>query len=117
MTDFLVEGQIVTRPEPWTVFIVLGEFEEPTMNVNFIIVRMPSGRVPWSKKITPAINRLVRSFNNDKPAYWIVDGESVVIEPGNFYRDTKKPIPVGKRLWDNTAALHYEWNGTEVVKV
>lgn len=117
MTDFMVDGKIVDRPEPWKVFIVFGEFEEPTKKTNFVIVRMPSGHVPWSKKIVPAINRLVRSFDNDKAAYWIVDGEPVVIEPGNFYRDSKQPIPVSKRLWDNTAALHYEWNGTELVQV
>lgn len=86
-------------------FIVYGAFTPPS-GTSFIIVRMPNGRVPWSKKIAPAINKLVRQWKRkDEEFYWNIDGEHTQFEDEI-------------RLWDTrTGALRYEWNGQELVKV
>ncbi|RYD59601.1 MAG: hypothetical protein EOP83_20560 [Verrucomicrobiaceae bacterium] len=101
----------------WTVFMVYGSFNDPVTNLNFFIVRMPKGRVPWSKKIAPALNRIVRGhFSNEEiqqdrvraqngretHIHWNVEGEAHV--HGDLW-DLKRPV------------TRYEWNGAELVKL
>jgi hypothetical protein len=89
----------------WVVFVVYGTVHDPSGKAGGLIVRMPSGRVPWSKKIVPAINKLTRKYSearDKKDHYWNVDGD--LSQPGD------------KPLWDCIAFAHYEWNGTELVK-
>jgi hypothetical protein len=42
--------------------VIYGSLTEPSTRLNFVCVRIPSGRVPWRKKIVPAIERLVRPW-------------------------------------------------------
>jgi hypothetical protein len=87
----------------WTAFLVYGSFSVPnTDNLNFIIVRMPAGRVPWSKKIAPAINRLVKPWHRpgDREKFWDIDGDD---EKGS--------------LWAVTLTRKFEWNGAELREV
>lgn len=108
MVDFLINGRVEHVEEPWETFIVYGSFDEPNTGKNFIVVRMPSGRVPWSKKIAPAINKLVKQWyhqnTKEKDRFWNLEGENVV-------------GPRDIRLWDTTTTVRYEWNGTELVRV
>lgn len=119
MTDFIINGERKEIKEPWVVFTVYGEVHEPSGKPGGLIVRMPSGRVPWSKKIAPAINKLVKKYaeRGVKNPYWNVDGEGTVFIGKNFYYGTQKPIPESVRLWDCKAFAHYEWNGKELIKV
>jgi hypothetical protein len=55
MVNFLIDGEVMSVTEPHVDFMVYGSFTEPTMGKNFFIVRMPAGRVPWARKIAPAI--------------------------------------------------------------
>jgi len=89
--------------------MVYGTFDPPSACTAFIVVRMPNGRVPWwlqnwSKKIAPAINKLVRQWKRkDEKLYWNIDGEHALY--------TDEP-----RLWNTKAqVLKYEWNGQELV--
>jgi hypothetical protein len=86
-------------------FVVYGTFTPPS-GPPFIIIRMPKGRVPWSKKIAPAINKLVRQWKNKNEEFYCnIDGEHTRFEDEI-------------RLWDTrTGALRYEWNGQELVNV
>jgi hypothetical protein len=102
--------------EKWRHIIVYGEFNIPHRTeqgkyINFFIFRYPDRRVPWSKKIAPALDRLVQSFVPDYPrsrgerkkkAYWNVDGGNEV--DGSDLRDIK-------------IADQYEWTGSEIRKV
>ena len=89
-------------------FMVYGTFIPPSKCTAFIIIRMPKGRVPWSKKIAPAINKLVKQWKKDNEEFWWnVDGENTP----TIYEGERSI-----RLWDTkTGALRYEWNGTELV--
>lgn len=90
-------------PSRLVVFIVYGSFTEPTMGKNFIVVRMPEGRVPWSKKIVPAIHRLVSPwFNRGVDKHWYVDGE-------NDHGPGEPP------LWETRTTARYEWTGRSLV--
>lgn len=109
MATFLTESGIEERSEPWDVFTVYGSFTEPTKGKNFIIIRIPSGRVPWAKKIAPAINRLIGPWMHaglkGHDRFWGVDGEHV-IRLGD------------KRLWDCTeSTIRYEWSGHSLERV
>ncbi len=117
------------------IFIVYGGFNDPTTNLNLFLVMMPSGRVPWSECIVPAIHRLVQSFvpkpdngpyKRPKHAVEIRDGverhvtyswprerkkvADWYVDGGNGGRDRWEN-------WSNVSASRYEWNGTELVKV
>lgn len=97
--------------------MVYGSFTEPTTGKNFIVVRQPSGRTPWARKIVPAVNRLVNPWftpeqhDHDKRAkrlgrelkcFWRVEGDS---DPDNS-------------LWGlKQAVARYEWNGEALVAV
>jgi hypothetical protein len=118
MTEFFIDGKRKEIEEPWVVFSVYGDFLEPSFKQHMIIVRMPSGRVPWTKKIAPAINRLVKQwgFPGDRAVYWNVDGEHTIFVGKNFYHGTDEPIPESKRLWDCISFAHYEWDGEKLIK-
>jgi hypothetical protein len=92
--------------------MVYGNFIEPTMGKNFVMMRIPAGRQPWTKKIAPAINRLVRPWfsADDRDRYWNVDGEPTILCEDDG-------TPKSKRLWETTLTPRYEWNGSEIVKV
>jgi hypothetical protein len=113
-------NEILTEVETrWTVFMVFGGFNEPTTGKNFIVVRMPKGRVQWSKKIVPAINKLLspwhteeqhtahkrRKWNNsESPLAWSVEGDN--------------PGAENPSLWDlKQAVARYEWNGSALIPV
>jgi hypothetical protein len=102
----------------WTTFMVYGGFEDPATGLNFFMARMPKGRVPFQKKIVPALKRIVMSLytDADKAAAkserwsrgyserlrWSIEGEP---DEGVYWNLTKnKPT-------------RYEWNGTELVNV
>ena len=113
--DYLDENKrVVHVEESWRTFTVYGNFEEPTKKTNFIVVRIPEKGAQWSKKIVPAINRLVRSWfrkedlrgRNGYPreAYWNVDGE-----PTYLTKDSR-------RIWDTDKALRFEWDGEKLVE-
>lgn len=90
-------------PTKWRVFMTYGAFTEPEKGVNFIFVRMPEGRTPWTKKIVPAIKKLVHPWRDDKSmtkTRWDVDGE-----------------PEGGSFWASKKARKFEWNGVELVEV
>lgn len=83
--------------------MVYGAFTVPnTKNVNFIIVRKPAGRAPWSKKIAPAINKLVRGWypGTEKIKDWYVEGEAE-----------------GADLWTVKATRKFEWSDNTLVEV
>jgi hypothetical protein len=90
----------------WDVFMVYGSFEVPNTDkgkgtVNFIIIRKPIGRIPWSKKVVPAINRLVREWypiSRHKDNFWNCEGT--------------KP-----ELWNTKLTRRFEWNGSELVEI
>jgi hypothetical protein len=85
----------------YTDFIVYGEFTEPRHGACFIVVRMPSGRVPWNTKIVPAINRLVKQWMREPEKFgrrWWVDGGALGI-------------------WSNKKFTRYKWNSTKLVEV
>jgi hypothetical protein len=89
----------------WVVFTVCGTFHEPSGKAGGLIVRMPSGRVPWCKKIAPAIDKLTKKYSEtrDKGNHcWTVEGDL--------------SLPGDKPLWDCVAFAHYEWNGNGLVK-
>jgi hypothetical protein len=107
-----------TSIKGWTTFMVLGSFKDSATGLNFFIVRMPSGRVPFQKKIVPAIRRQVMTYftPEDRAAaareklmrggsdrlHWTIDGEP---EIGSYWNLTK------------SRPRRYEWNGTELVPV
>ena len=90
----------------WDVFMVYGCFEVPGTDrgkgtVNFIIVRKPAGRIAWSKKVAPAINRLVREWypaRTHKDNFWNCEG-------------------VEAKLWGTELTRRFEWNGSDLVEV
>lgn len=95
-------------------FIVYGPFIEPSRSENFIIVRMPEGRVPWSKQIVPAIHKLVRSFYEatDDPAQRRLNKDV------KWYVGGDPDEPETSALWIGKHA-RYEWtpeNGLQAVQ-
>jgi hypothetical protein len=104
------------KKSAWTTFLVIGSFTEPTTGKNFIVVRIPKGRVPWSRKIVPAINQIVKEWfteemrqadkhakrrEREKECKWHVEGEDE--------EDT---------LWYlKQSVARYEWSGEMLVKV
>ena len=84
-------------------FIVYGSFVDPTTGVNFIVIRMPAGRVPWQKKIIPAVRRLV------KP--WTDVGEELRLDVDG------DPKPEEHSLWNNSRSRRYEWRSNALVEV
>lgn len=49
-------------PEGTRTILVYGSFNEPKTDLNFILVRYPDGRVPWSRRIAPALDRMIRDW-------------------------------------------------------
>ena len=96
--------------------MVYGSFTEPTTDKNFIIVRMPSGRVPWSKKIQPAINRLVGAWftpeqrERDRRAKWLGS------ELGCFWQVEGDPDPENSLWFLKQPVARYEWNGEALIE-
>jgi hypothetical protein len=101
----------------WETFMVYGSFTEPTTGKNFIFIRKPSGRVPWRRKIVPAIERIVgpwftpeqrdkdkraRERGRERQCIWHVDGDP---DPANSMWFVKQPV------------ARYEWNGEALVAV
>lgn len=86
------------------IFLVYGGWCD-AQGHNAIIVEMPKGRVPWSKKIAPAIHRLVKPWIKENKWYpgWNVDGFSTEED--------------AQRAWDNSTFPRYRWTGTELVFV
>jgi hypothetical protein len=91
-----------TLPEPYHDFIVYGGFTEPETGKNFVVIRIPRGRLAWVREVHPAINRLVRGWfpAKAKDRLWYVDGESLF----------KEGEP---RLWDTRGLLKFEWTKEE----
>ena len=90
----------LARP-PYVDFIVYGDFTEPTKGVNFIVVRRPSGRFPFQKKLVPAIEKLIRPWfpadaTSRRDRLWNVDGDP--LRPG-------QPM-----LWQTKVARRFEWD-------
>lgn len=88
------------------VVMVYGSFDVPdTNNVNFILFRMPEGRCPWSKRIAPAVNRLVRTWypkkkpRRDEPYYWNVDWDSY------------------EEVWHTKKTRKFSWESGEIIEV
>lgn len=63
-------------------YLVYGDFRDQQTGKNFFFIRIPDGawsdgytrRIPWSKKIAPAINRLVREIVEDLVwTFWNID--------------------------------------------
>lgn len=94
--------------------LVYGSFNVPSTDHNFFIIRVPEGRIPWAKKITPAIDRIVRglftkaehaenrrlrSWGREGIIHWNVEGD----DEKNSYWDLK------------SRPLRYDWTGTELV--
>jgi len=126
---------------PWIINLIYGDFNlphrtEPGECVNFFVFRYPSGRIPWSKEIVPALNRLVQSFvpvpEPPKHLYERVEQEVL-----NLSEDKKTIVPTmewvrvrvprprkehahwyvdwgGEGLWKTKIADHYEWTGSEI---
>ncbi len=113
----IVEGTDQPAQKPGRAIMVYGSFKDPDTGKGFFIIRVPRGRVQWSKKIAPAINRIVTSMYSDEERkqdrylrrmwrepliYWNVEGDD----------------PKGESFWDlKQTVTRYEWNGNELVKV
>lgn len=109
ITQFIDKAhtRIDSSKEPYVDFTVYGEIKIPAENNACFIVRIPNGRVPWSKKIAPAINKLINSWDkNNKNAQWYVDGDTA-----NFIGDM--------RLWDIKAGkiLKYQWINDQLKEI
>jgi len=103
-------------------FFVYGTFTEPEKNQNFFIIRSkPTKRNTFPRKLKTAINALVQPWYKEEDRYhdknrkrycdqeikcwWDVDGEGVVyVKPDGVTLE-------GPRMWDNKAAIHFEWDG------
>lgn len=83
-------------------FLVYGNFTDPTTKANGIVVRMSEGRIPWSKQIVPAIQKMIASWKDDdgEKLRWNVDGDP---EPG--------------ALWSSKSFRRYEWRDGALVEV
>jgi hypothetical protein len=86
--------------------MVYGSFTDPTNKANFVILRVPEGHLAWSKKIVPAIFRLVKPWRDENTDgqgkyFWHIDGD---------------PNPK-QSLWNTKKARRYQWNGTDFVEV
>lgn len=92
----------------YTDFMVYGEIKIPAVNNACFLVRMPKGRVPWSKKIIPAIRSLINSWDKDnRGKHWSVDGDN-----SYFIADGK--------MWDSIKSgntLKYQWLDNKLVEV
>ena len=102
-----IVGRLGNNPVLWKTFCVFGLFKEPTTGNNFIVVRVPEGRIPWSKTVAPAISRLVRPwFDRDmgpRDRTWNVDVDR--------RRPGKKP------LWELRDTPRYEWDGKKLARM
>lgn len=84
------------------VCMLFGDFTDPQTGTNFIILRIPNGswsdgyirRLPWSRKIEPAMKRLVHEIVG-KDVWYTLDGDSGFPE---------------KSLWDTRIARRYSWD-------
>jgi len=79
--------------------MIYGSFRDPETKLNFFFVRVPVGRIPWSKKIAPAIHKLVKPMlENHETIYdwW----------PERIKDDISK-----------TNVTRYLWDGEKLVKV
>ena len=85
------------------IVMVYGSFIVPNTpnGVNFILFRMPEGRTPWSKKIAPAINRLVKKWYppDEREPYWNVDWDSY------------------DEVWRTKKTRKFEWKNENVIEV
>ena len=129
--------QLLVRLSPvkeMPITLVYGDFDA-TKEFNFFLVQMPEGRIPWAKKIAPAINKLVQSFvptpqprPYKRPRHFIetriVNGQEIKSHVTESWPREKKRKAywnvdgVEQTLWDNGSKyLRYDWNGTVLVKV
>jgi hypothetical protein len=104
----------VTNPA-WRILMVYGSFNDPATGKNFFLVRIPGGRSPWTKKIAPAIDRLVRGLfspedikadrfrrreGREELIHWNVEGQD------------------DDSIWDiKQQVSRYEWTGSELRRV
>lgn len=98
------DGYVQFDDEPYATFMVYGSFKVPEFGTNFIIVRRKAGRCAWTKKLGPAIDKLVRQWGA-KRYDWLSEGEG-------------SRLIGDKRLWDCVdSTLRYEWDGNALVLV
>jgi hypothetical protein len=71
---------------------------------------MPNGKVPWSKKIAPAINKLINSWSKSKYKGW--DTEMAIDHESAIYEGDP-------RLWDlkKKGTLRYQWLDNKLIEV
>ena len=98
-------------PPPDRIFLLYGDWTDG-QGLNFVYCRCPGGRVPWSRKIAPALQRLVRRMHggarNRPLPFWSIDG--LPAEPG---------VEQGA-MWDSHTqgkARRFRWDGAEFVEV
>lgn len=77
-------------------YLIYGLFTEPTSKQGFIVIRTPDVRLPWSKKVAPAIQRLVKPWmENPKDVYWNNDRTGA------------------EDAWKKQLGARYEWTSDE----
>jgi hypothetical protein len=101
----------------WRVNMIYGSFSEPTTKKNFFIIRVPEGRVQWSKKIAPAITRLVRSWYTDEDRKRDAYNRKMLRDPVIYWK-AEGDNPNEKSFWAlEQAVARYEWNGSALITV
>jgi hypothetical protein len=108
------QNQPACAPPDWSLGMAYGSFTDPESGFNFFFVRLPKGRKPWTKKVVPAINRVVRAMYSEKEVrdhfesvrsgregliYWNFEA----LDPEDWF--LKKPV------------TRYEWTAEGLVKV
>lgn len=93
------------------IIMVYGNFKDPNSDQNFFMIRIPDKRVPWSKKMAPALNRMINGwFTPEEHArsrahkqrhgyseiHWNVEGQD-------------------PEYWDASMCSRYDWNGEQFV--
>jgi hypothetical protein len=118
--NYCIDGVHKYIKEPFNDLSIYGNFPSQSEGkASLFILRLPNGNLPWSKKIRPAINKLVKSWMLTKEKVrWNIESEGMIFVGKNFYTGTTEPIPETERFWDGYNKYpHYEWNGKELIKV
>lgn len=97
------------RPED-RIILVYGSFADPATGANFFMLRVPSGRLPWSKKIAPALHRLIRSWLSHER----IAADRAYRQRYGYSAEHWNVEGQDREAWSVTMCSRFIWTGTEL---
>ncbi len=94
------------------IVLVYGNFNDPATKQNFFMIRIPEGRVPWSKKIAPALDRMIRGWYTPEQ-----HAANRAYKQRHGYSDHHWNVEgQDPEYWNASMCSRYDWNGEQFVE-